>query len=196
MGYPVADNIVFINWFWLIRWLSDWWRPWLAHNLTSYGATLCCTTTILWPSSRMSDSEEWRPSYGYRCATRTISKRHVFSCIVFPCWESELQFMVRIFNPPKPAAPKAAMGPPRAHPVPTPKRWWAYAHRTKVALHISFFKNFYSLMNLKAYTQRPCLWYRAFSHRENPTFKIWQRMRFVVFSVLMAKAIRKFKCLQ
>ena len=22
--------------------------------------------------------------------------------------------------------------------------------------------------------------YRAFSHRENPTFKIWQRMRFVV----------------
>ena len=32
--------------------------------------------------------------------------------------------------------------------------------------------------------------YRAFSHRENPTFKIWQRMRFVVFSVLMAKAIR------
>ena len=32
--------------------------------------------------------------------------------------------------------------------------------------------------------------FRDFSHRKNPTFKIWQRMRFVVFSVLMAKAIR------
>ena len=31
---------------------------------------------------------------------------------------------------------------------------------------------------------------RAFSHRENPTFKIWQRMRFVVVFRSMAKAIR------
>ena len=31
--------------------------------------------------------------------------------------------------------------------------------------------------------------YRAFLHRENPTFKIWQRLRFVVVFRSMAKAI-------
>ena len=36
----------------------------------------------------------------------------------------------------------------------------------------------------------------ALSHRENPTFRIWQRMRFVVVFRSYGKGQEKFKCLQ
>jgi hypothetical protein len=38
--------------------------------------------------------------------------------------------------------------------------------------------------------------YRAFLHRENPTFKIWQRKRFVAVFRSYGKGHKKFKCLQ
>jgi hypothetical protein len=38
--------------------------------------------------------------------------------------------------------------------------------------------------------------HRAFLHRENPTFKIWQRMRFVAVFRSYGKGHKKFKCLQ